>query len=248
MESIKLERDGVDCERFEQSIAKTKFAYLIPDFQNPSTTTYSSKKRECVAKILEKHGALLIEDAPYNELYFYEKLPPISQNLPNQSYHLGSFSKSLAPSLRLGWIRASKEKIDALLPYKESVDLHSSTVAQYLVYEYLHNQEGGYDEHLKLVRERYKAKANLFCELIDNHLPMLEYQRPQGGMFVYGRLKCVDTKELVQKTLEQNVVFVPGVEFGGQSDSLRLNFTRSDLEQSIKGLQIINQIYQRLKD
>lgn len=129
MDGVVLEPDGIACAPFEESIAKTKLAYLIPDFQNPSTTTYSQEKRNCVADMLIKYDAVLIEDAPYSELYFDHPMPPISMQIPEQSYHLGSFSKSLAPSLRLGWIRTSKERIASLLPIKESIDLHSSTLA-----------------------------------------------------------------------------------------------------------------------
>lgn len=242
MEGVPTHEEGIECDLFEHSVAQTKLAYLIPDFQNPSTSTYSRAIRDHVVAILQKHQAIVIEDAPYSDLYFEEKLPSLSQYLPDQSYHLGSFSKTLAPSLRLGWIRASREKIAQILPIKESVDLHTCTLSQYLVIEYMKIQGERYEERMDRVRAAYAAKAKFFCDLIDELLPSFLYQKPKGGMFVYGRFEGIDTKALVQEALKNKVVFVPGAEFYPTevvSDEMRLNFTRASEEQMRQGLQIL---------
>jgi 2-aminoadipate transaminase len=243
IEAIALESDGVTCNAFEQSLKKTQLAYIISDFQNPTTTTYSQEKRECIAKLILQHHAHLIEDAPYSELYFERPNQPISQLIPDHSYHLGSFSKVLAPSLRLGWIRASHDKIKRLLPIKESIDLHSSTLSQYVVYEYLKMQADNYEIRLTQLRQAYKQKSEIFCDLIDNHLHDFHYKRPQGGMFVYGQLEGVDTKALLQRALKHNVAFVPGAEFYPNevlTTEMRLNFTRATPKQMEQGLKTLS--------
>jgi len=118
-EVITLERDGIELKAFEKSFKATQLAYFIPDFQNPTGLSYSSEKRESIAKIAEQ-GGLIIEDAPYSKLYFQEEQKSISSLLPKQSYHLGTFSKTLAPALRIGWIRADKTLLEPLIAYNLS--------------------------------------------------------------------------------------------------------------------------------
>ncbi|MDD3818096.1 MAG: PLP-dependent aminotransferase family protein, partial [Thiovulaceae bacterium] len=123
MKPVTLEYDGLDVEAFEREFAKSKLAYLIPDFQNPKGSLYTQEKRDAVAKTVLRHQGYLIEDAPYSELYFRQKSKSISQLVPNNSMHLGSFSKTLSPSLRIGWVRASEELIAKFTMIKETIDL-----------------------------------------------------------------------------------------------------------------------------
>ena len=102
MKGVKLENDGINIEKLKESFSKTKLAYLIPDFQNPSARTYSDDKREQIAKIVSDENGILIEDSPYSELFFDKKNVSISVKIPKNSFHLGSFSKTLVPSLRIG--------------------------------------------------------------------------------------------------------------------------------------------------
>ena len=109
MKGVALYSDGIESNDFKKEYDQVKLAYLIPDFQNPMGSVYSHSKREEIAKIVSKNGGYIIEDAPYSELYFSKKYKSISSMIPKNSFHLGSFSKTLAPSLRLGWIRTNKE-------------------------------------------------------------------------------------------------------------------------------------------
>ena len=200
MDGVKLEDDGVNIKEFEKSFKKTKLTYLIPDFQNPSATTYSSEKREAVCNIVKKYDGILIEDSPYSELYFDKKSKYISASLPNNSFHLGSFSKTLVPSLRIGWIRADEEKIKSLLIIKESIDLHSCGLSQYILAQYL-KDEVKYEKHLQEIRDDYKAKAQFFSQALKTIMPEFKHQTPKGGMFLYGGFedKKIDTFSLVQE-------------------------------------------------
>ncbi|OCL88676.1 2-aminoadipate transaminase [Aliarcobacter thereius] len=243
MQGVKLENDGVNIDEFEKSLKITKLSYLIPDFQNPSATTYSQDKRDAVVNIVKKHNALLIEDSPYSELFFNKKSKYISQDLPNNSFHLGSFSKTLVPSLRIGWIRADEEKIRSLMIIKESIDLHSSGISQYILAEYL-KDTNKYEKHLQSIRDDYKAKADFFSEQLNILMPEFKHQKPKGGMFLYGGFedKKIDTFALVQECLKKKVVYVPGNQFYIDkipNAEIRFNYTHSSFEQITKGIKLI---------
>ena len=233
-----LSQDGIDSDLFRKSILQTKLAYLIPDFQNPSATCYTDKNRKEIARAIRDSQIVLIEDSPYSELYFDMPHNSISQFVPEQSYHLGSFSKMLAPSLRVGWIRADKALLSPLIAYKEAMDLHTSGISQRIISEYLKDGKS-FRKHLQKLRTSYRKKMNFFCEKLDLYLPDFEYTRPRGGMFIYGKLKGVDTVKLAKICLGKGVVFVPGAEFNGASDEIRFNFTNSSFEEISEGLKRI---------
>ena len=239
--AVALDEDGIDLEDFAQSLPKSKLAYLIPDFQNPSGRCYSHAHRQVVAQRLQANDTLLIEDAPYSELYFEQAQQSISQYLPTQSYHLGSFSKVLAPALRIGWIRADATLLEPLIAYKEAMDLHTSSITQRMVSAYLEDTEH-FNTHLQSLRAAYQSKMQHFAKCLDTHLPSFRYSPPKGGMFIYGKLEGVDTMALVGRCLERGVVFVPGVEFGGGSDEIRFNFTHSSFDEMTEGLKRIKSV------
>ena len=241
MKGVKLENDGVNIEKFKESFKQTKLAYIIPDFQNPSARTYSDEKREEIARIVEEEDGILIEDSPYSELYFDKKNVSISEKIPTRSFHLGSFSKTLVPSLRIGWIRADEKLLNSLMIIKESIDLHSCGISQYILNEYLKDEEK-YEKHLQDIRDDYEKKANFFCEQLDKNLPEFKYEKPKGGMFLYGGFEGVDSFALVQKCLAKKVVFVPGNQFYIDkipNGEIRFNYTHSTFEQIEQGIKLI---------
>jgi len=244
MKPVALSYDGIDIEEFKKSYADTKLAYLIPDFQNPKGSRYSKGKRKSIAKYVMKKGGYIIEDAPYSELYFDKKYECISKEIPMNSFHLGSFSKTLTPSLRIGWVRADKELISRLTQIKETIDLHSSGISQYILNEYLEDS-ANYQAHLDLLRKKYKSKMEYFAKCLDEILPEFEYEKPKGGMFIYGRLPKKDTKELVYEALKKKVVYVPGSEFyteKGRKDEIRFNYTHSSKKEIKEGLKRLREI------
>jgi len=241
MKGVKLENDGINIEEFKKSFSKTKLAYLIPDFQNPSARTYSDEKREQIAKIVSDEDGILIEDSPYSELFFDKKNTSISVKIPKNSFHLGSFSKTLVPSLRIGWIRADEQLLKTLMIIKESIDLHSCGISQYILNEYL-KDEVKYEKHLQDIRDDYEKKANFFCEQLDKYLPEFKYEKPKGGMFLYGSFEGIDSFALVQKCIEKKVVYVPGNQFYIDkipNGEIRFNYTHSNFEQIKQGIKLI---------
>ncbi|MDD2450453.1 MAG: PLP-dependent aminotransferase family protein [Sulfurovum sp.] len=249
MQSVPLAYDGIESGQFEDGYSDTKLAYLIPDFQNPKGSLYSSEKRCEVAKSVLKHGGYLIEDAPYSELYFDQKMPSISSLIPDNSFHLGSFSKVLSPSLRIGWVRANEEMIKRLTMIKETIDLHSCGISQYILDHYLEDLNS-YQNHLDSLRGAYKAKMHVFTKALQENLKDFQLEAPKGGMFVFGSLPGVDTFELVQKCIKEKVVYVPANQFYLDkpiSDEIRFNFTYTAPHEVEEGLQRINKALKALK-
>ena len=238
IDPIPLEADGIELEHLSKSLERSTLAYLNPDFQNPTGTCYSHDKRVEIASYFQKHQKILIEDAPYSQLYFDKAMQSISSMLPQHSYHLGSFSKVLAPALRIGWIRADQSLLTPLIPYIEAMDLHSSSLTQHIISAYL-SQEHRYRAHLHRLRASYAQKMHYFAKELERTVPHFQYELPKGGMFIYGRFPDIDTMELVAKAMQEGVVFVPASEFGGAYDALRFNFTHSSFEEIKEGLERI---------
>jgi len=233
-----------EISNFTQQYKQTKLAYLIPDFQNPKGTRYSIKKRNKIAKTLKKYDGYIIEDSPYNELYFDKKSPSISSLIPDNSLHLGSFSKTLSPSFRIGWIRTNSEMISKLCVIKESIDLHSCGISQYILAEYL-KDNSMYQKHLNNLRNKYKEKMRFFSKTLKTAIPNIEFKEPNGGMFIYAKLRGVNTRKLLQKAQKKYLVFVPGREFyiaGKKDDEIRFNFSNSSKDEIQKGINILKSL------
>ncbi len=244
MKGITLEQDGIDIDELKKEYKNTKLAYLIPDFQNPKGSRYLQEKRDKIANIVLKDGGYIIEDAPYSKLYFDEKIECISKQVPNNSFHLGSFSKTLAPGFRIGWVRADKEAIDKLTQIKETIDLHSSSISQYILNEYLEDISI-YKRHIEVLRKKYQKKMKYFSKYLRKYLPQFEFEEPKGGMFIYGKLPNTDTRELVYKALEQKVVYVPGSEFYldyETCDEIRFNYTHSGKKEIKRGIKRLKKL------
>ena len=244
MKDVALSADGIELSPFKKEYEQIKLAYLIPDFQNPMGSLYSQVKREEIASTILNMGGYIIEDAPYSELYFSTKSQSISSMIPKNSFHLGSFSKTLAPSLRLGWVRADKEILRELIKIKETIDLHSCSIAQHTLNNYL-SEKTRYKKHLQMLREKYREKMYFFASALEKYLPAFKFTLPKGGMFIYGSIEGIDTFKLVQKCMQENVVFVPANQFYLDkefSDEIRFNFTHTNQKDVLEGLKKIAKI------
>ena len=178
----------------------------------------------------------VIEDAAYEALYFDAPLPSLITFLSGRHLHLGSFSKQLAPGFRVGWVRGSRELLAPMIAVKERVDLHTSSLDQAIVADYLAHND--LDAHNETLRRRYKGRMEVLAKSLKTYLPQFQFRMPEGGMFIYGSLPGVDASELVRVCMEKGVVFVPGKEFGDpDAGSMRLNFTHADAEATRIGVQ-----------
>lgn len=246
---VTLEEEGLDIGAFERRFAITKRAYVMCDFQNPTGISYSEAQREELARIAIRHDGIIVEDGAYMELFFEERLAPMALYAPHHTLHVGSFSKTLAPGLRLGWIRGDAALLAPILALKERSDLHTSTLSQLLAERFW--ESGLFGKHLRTVRSTYKAKCDALAEELTSQLSDFRFTKPKGGMFIYGRFpEWVDAKELAMECLSNGAVFVPGGEFYPGSplcSEARFNFTGTTPEQMRRGIAIIARTYEAYK-
>lgn len=243
--SIPLKDDGIDINSLENAldIYKPKLFYTVPNFQNPSGITYSSENRKIAASILKKHNTILIEDDPYGELRFIgQDLLPIRNYLEDNSIMLGSFSKIVAPAMRLGWICAKGEIMEKLIVAKQAADLHSNYYSQRVLYQFLLDNDLEY--HIKRIKQLYKGQRDCMVSMIERYFPEeVKSTKPEGGMFLWLTLpEGISSLNLFNLAAKENVAFVPGDPFyvnEKDTNTLRLNYTNSNeeiIEEGVKRL------------
>jgi 2-aminoadipate transaminase len=225
---------GVDVDAFESAHAlNPRLAVIIPDFHNPLGVSLSESKRIRLANLAAAHRLPIIEDDPYSALRFEgQQLPPIkAYDEAGAVIYLGSFSKMLAPALRLGWIVAPRELLPKLAVIRESIDLEASQLTQRAVAEFL--ARGYLDPHLTRLNTVNHSRRDALIAACERELGGLaHWTRPEGGLFVWLTLPDeIDTQELFKTALEQSIAFVPGQAFavnqGKPNHSMRLNFSNT---------------------
>lgn len=239
---VELTEEGMNPEQLIQALQNpVKFIYAIPDFQNPTGLTYSAKNRERICEILKGRDVVLVEDDPYGELRFDgERLPYIGAGkLPN-SILLGTFSKIITPGMRTGFlISENKELLKHLSIAKEASDLHTNIFSQYLLWDYLANND--LEAHIAKIKALYQKQAQAMMDAMDRYFPSaVTYTKPHGGMFLWVTLpEGVSAMSLFPKALEQKVAFVPGDPFYigiENANTMRLNYTNADCETIEEGI------------
>ncbi|HEY1922804.1 MAG TPA: PLP-dependent aminotransferase family protein [Tepidisphaeraceae bacterium] len=233
--------EGIDATALSREIESgAKMLYCMPNFQNPTGGSYSAGCRADVADALRGSSTVLVEDDPYGLLRFSgTKLPPIACHLPEQSVLLGTFSKTVAPGLRLGWICAPKQLMEKLIIAKQAVDLHSENLGQWVIHRLV--TSGQFEQHLQAIRDVYGRQCRTMIDAIEQYLPReVRTTRPEGGMFLWvtlpSRFLAIN---LFERAIKKGVAFVPGQPFfanGGGEHSMRLNFSNSDETRIVEGI------------
>lgn len=246
--SINTDEGGmIPAEITEPKAEGARFVYALPNFQNPTGRTLSNERRQELVEHGAATGIPIVEDDPYGELRYVGEPQPSLLHLGRQAgatvVRLGSFSKVLAPGLRLGYVIAPVAIIDKLVQIKQATDLHSPTVTQMAVYQAL--QDNFLEKHLPKVRDLYKQQAQYMLDAMDEHFPEgVSWTRPEGGMFIWVTLpEHMDAQELLHKAVERNVAFVPGEPFyatgSPQKNTFRLSFvtvTKDRIDEGIETL------------
>ena len=231
---VKVHDEGMDIDALKNVFPgrNPKLIYTVPNFQNPSGISYSEENRKEVAGILQNKKIFLIEDDPYGDLrYTGQPKSSFKQFLPNKTILLGSFSKTVVPGFRLGWIVASHEIYDKLLIAKQASDLHTNQFAQCVLAEYL--AMGGFDDHVETIKKVYSNNRESMILSIKKHFPAgVKYTLPEGGMFLWASLpNNISSMKLFNIAIENKVAFVPGHPFyvgKTETNTLRLNFSNVD--------------------
>lgn len=225
---------GMDTQKLRGIVSseKPKLMYTVPNFQNPSGITYSQENRLEVSEILQGTNTMLIEDDPYGDLRFVGKnKQSFKELLPDNTVLLGSFSKTIIPGFRLGWIVAPKYIMEKLIIAKQASDLHTSHFTQSIIYQYL--KDNDFNKHISKIREAYGNQCRAMLNSIQNYFPpSVTYTKPEGGMFLWAELpQNVTSLDLFDLAVKDNVVFVPGDPFyikKTRTRTLRLNFSCVD--------------------
>ena len=172
---------------------RPKLIYTDPTFQNPTGTTLPIRTRRELLRLAERYRVPIVEDATYRELYFTEAPPPSLRELDTQNIviHLSSFSKVLAPGLRLGWLSAAPSIVDQIAIMKQRLDPYTQNLVQFAMARLL--QDGSFDRHLRTLRAEHARRCTLMVAAIERHLPasVLRFVRPQGGLYLWCRVAVV---------------------------------------------------------
>jgi 2-aminoadipate transaminase len=239
---------GVDADDLRAKVGagadKARFVYLLPNFQNPTGRTMTEARRAAVAQVAVETGLPIIEDNPYGDLWFdAPPAPSLSSRHPEGSVYLGSFSKILAPGLRLGYLVAPTALYPKLLQAKQAADLHTPSFNQRVVAEVL--KDGFIERHVPTIRALYKQQCEAMLAALDREMAGLglSWNRPVGGMFLWVQLpKGLKAIPLLAKAVDKGVAFVPGSAFyaGDANEStLRLSFVTATVDQINTGMKAL---------
>ncbi|MBN2829102.1 MAG: PLP-dependent aminotransferase family protein [Candidatus Cloacimonetes bacterium] len=234
-DGISLEELTSSYEALKQSGRIPKFLYLIPDYQNPSGIHMSLSRRQQILAYAYENDILVVEDSPYREFNFEgERLPSLYEMRGGKDIiHLGTFSKTFMPGLRIGWIIASEEIIDRFVIAKQNTDLCTSPLTQKIAALFL--QKGWFDDYLEIVKREYKVKRDEMIKALHEFMPEeVTWFEPNGGLFFFINFpERMNATELLKKAIEKKVAFVPGsafFPFGKGYNHARINFSYSSIE------------------
>jgi 2-aminoadipate transaminase len=249
---VPCDEDGMVVDKLEEALRfGPKLIYVLPNFQNPSGSTMSLERRKRLVELADRYGVPIVEDDPYGLLrYDGEHLPSVAlldsqyRNETSGEYngnviYLSTFSKLLAPGLRLAWVVAPREVIRKLVMTKQAADLHTSSFNQYVAYDVA--KSGFLDEHVKVIRATYKERRDVMLEVMEEVFPSeVKWKKPMGGMFFWSVMpESIDAAEILKVAIERKVAFVPGAAFhpdGTGKNTMRLNFSFSSPDTIREGI------------
>ena len=247
---VTMNPDGIDCEKLAETVKNhpnAKFAYLIPNFQNPTGLSYSQEVHDKVVEIFKNSNVMVLEDNPYRELRFAgTATDSFGAELGEQCCMLGTFSKIVTPGMRIGWICVRNPELRAkLLSYKATADLHTNIFSQMVLAQYLADND--VDEHIAKTKVLYKAKSDLMVECLKKYLPEgCEMTPTEGGMFLWVTLpNGISSVDLYRRALDRGVAICPGDPFYETQrnvSSFRVNYSNSTDEAIEKGIKILGEV------
>lgn len=263
--TVRMDDDGMITDELEEALRSgPKFIYVLSNFQNPTGVTLSLERRLKLIEMADRYGIPIIEDDPYGQLRYEGEHLPSVVSLDNQfrgnstsSYrgnviYLSTFSKTLAPGIRLAWVVAPSEVIRKLVQAKQGADLHTATFSQMVAFEVA---RGGFiDRHVWMIRRVYHERRDVMLEAMDEFFPKgVTWTHPQGGLFLWATMPPeLIAAEVLKTAIEQKVAFVPGSAFyarGGGESSMRLNFSNATPEKILIGIERLGKVMlQKMKE
>ncbi|HOE70742.1 MAG TPA: PLP-dependent aminotransferase family protein [Brevefilum sp.] len=259
--TIPYDDDGMQIDLLESRLRRgIKFIYVLPNFQNPTGVTLSRERRIRLVELANAYGVPIIEDDPYGQLrYEGDHIEPVVvlddqySSLGEQAYngnviYTSTFSKTLAPGLRLAWVIAPPEVITKLVQAKQGADLNTSTLNQFLAYEVANGP--WMDTHIKTIRDTYKERRDVMLNALEEYMPEgVHWTRPKGGLFLWVTLpEGLNSSHLFPTAIEKKVAFVPGTSFhplGGGENTMRLNFSCMRPELIVEGIKRLSEVFKQ---
>ena len=250
LKGVPIDSDGMNIDELEKAIKEcpdAKFIYTIPNFQNPGGTTLSLEKRKAMYRLAKENGLLILEDDPYGNLRVDGEDVPSIKSLDTDGIviYAGSFSKILAPGIRVAYAVVPNYLAQAFTIGKQVSDVHTGVLNQMIVERWF--EEYDVDAHIEEIRKIYRKKLNLMCDCLDKYCPEIEYVRPQGGLFLWAKLPDnVDMLDYCKRLVEKKVAVVPGTAFMIDDEApchyIRMNFSTPSDENIVKGIEIMAQV------
>jgi len=238
IEALDQDDDGLDPDLLERALQdrdKPAFLYLIPTFQNPSGRTLDLERRRRIVEIARDHDLLVLEDDPYGLVRFDgEPLPSLFELSGGEVVYSSSFSKTIAPGLRVGWFVLPEKLEQEIELAATSTYITPVLLGQATVHEFV--SRGLFEPNLERVRGLLGARRDAMLEALDRELPNVRVTRPDGGYFLWAELEGVDAGELLTRAEEKGVTFVKGTDFGGTPDSLRLAYSFVSVDEIAEGV------------
>jgi len=246
MHTVSIDENGMNTDELAKVLneQKPKLIYTVPNFQNPTGMSYSQQNREAVAEIVAQSNSLLVQDDPYGELRFSGKPKTNFMTLlPEQTILLGSFSKIITPSFRLGWIVAPTSLMKSLVIAKQAADLHTNYFSQQVIMQYL--KDNSLDKHIDIITKSYGKKKQVMMNAIKEFFPAdVQIAESEGGMFLWATLpESLSAMKLFDKAIQEKVAFVPGKPFYvGEKmpeNTLRLSYVTMDEKRIKQGIEVL---------
>ena len=259
--TVPMDEHGMDTDELEKALRTgPKFIYALPNFQNPSGVTLTLERRQRLVELAEKYGVPIVEDDPYGQLRYEGEHLPSLVTLDAQLVdhcdlcytgnviYLSTFSKILAPGLRVAWVVAPPNVIRKLVLAKQGADLQTATLSQMVIHEIA---RGGFiDRHIKTIREVYGARRDAMLSAMQEHFPRsVKWTKPEGGLFLWGILpEGVNAKHVLEAAIQEKVAFVPGAPFypnGRGENTMRLNFSNMPIVKIHDGIARLGRVLER---
>lgn len=255
LQGVPMDGDGMMTDKLEEALKAnptTKFIYTIPNFQNPTGKTTTLQRRKEILALAEKYGVYILEDNPYGALRFEgEDIPSIKElDATGNVIYCGTFSKTLAPGLRVGYLLGASELVSKAVVGLQTSTVHTNIWAQMLAYRFLTTVD--FDEHLARLRGIYRHKCKLMLDGLKAELPeFIDFTQPQGGLFIWATLpERFNMNEFCKGAVQMKVAVVPGNAFTADenavSHSFRLNYSTPTDEQIEKGVKILGEAAKKL--
>jgi 2-aminoadipate transaminase len=244
---IEMEKDGMNLDLLENMLKNNRIdaVYIIPDFQNPTGALLSEQKRERLAALAKKHNFFIIEDTSYRLLGFNTKIPPMMNKFHKNTFTVGSFSKIIAPGIRIGWLLTPSQFTDYCSAEKRALQLSQPYFYQILIHLSIEN--GSIRDHLKGLKKTLVERRDFMNTCLNKYLrPDFRWEIPSGGFFFW--IECpknMNTKKLANRALKNQVCFAPGSIFSSSKNKdrfLRLSYGNTNTSQMSNGLRILSEI------